>query len=648
MTTEKATNQTQPKPRSQKGRDTSNLDSPAALLSVSVNAPGNESEAASLKRKFIGEDLVDWIDDSHVEGAVLEPNDDRDEEMHATTEASSPEAEETAAATSLEYSQETSRYHQARRAFGLDCRCLQTHVDVDICGEYNEFVRSLASRGIAPELIAMTVPPSNNKSKSSVGIQVFALDRFLQNDVSSKSLSFASDPCETHSRSLTVPKALSAKYSWKILGEMVNAMVMERRSLCSSSQTGDAFEVTLVTTDLALFCDTNQDSHRTAVAAFLDRVAPFVRDKGVESISIVMAETGRLGLLPSSHDMMTTSDDESDLEEMSSSFRTNQLRAMTACVHAIQHEIRAKTQTLYHDDNAIPRLVEGLNVQFAVIDHCSTGYKLLSREIARISFAGRRSMQVRLTLELPELLDGTQCTASFDACHQIMPVAFNSEVSQRLWDDLKSLSRCSLELIQAMPHDSIDMSLVFGLPLKLTAASFPDFTHTREMQVLTHALFHYLEKEGVAFLLSASPSGECSREDKGLFDNKKRTFLLMPQTGADKETHSAIMFGYAQADDLFMEASLGKQLVTASADEGSPYAEYIERALDVVKVGAHNPLEHSRLEYSSQRTKLKSNDDLIILSPVSDTHDSDESYGLPAARNEMDDDNDDAVTIFDD
>ena len=643
MTTEKATNETQSTPHSNPAHDRFRHPSPSAPPSVSMDEPRHESMTASSKRKFIGEDLVDWIDDSNVERAVKGPNDKRNEEIQSPTEPSFLQASKTAP-TNSERAQESSRYHQARQALGLDSRCLQTHIDIDFCSEYYELVRSIAGRGIAPELIALTVPPSSSKNKSSVGIQVFTLDRFLQNQAP-ESLAFATDPRETRSRSLTIPKALSAKYSWKILGEMINAMVMERRNLClSSPQTPDALEVTLVTTDLALFCDTNQDSHRTAVASFLDRVAPLVRDKEVASIRVVLAETGRLGL----DDMATASDDESGLEEMSSSFRTNQLRAMTACVHSIQHEIRAKTQTLFQDD-ATPRLAEGISVQFAVIDHCSTGYKLLSREMVRTSLiTGRQGMHVQLTMELPELPDGTQCSASFDACYQIMPVTVSSEASQRLWNDLRALSGCSLELVQAIPHDSIDMSLLFGLPLKLCAASFPDFMQTREMQVLTHALFYYLEKEGMVLLLSAVSSVDIPREDKGNFGKKKRTFLLMPQESADKDTHSAIMFGYAQADDLFMEASLGKQLASASADEDSPYADYIERALDVVKVGAHNPLEHARLEFSRQRAEHQSKDDLMILSPVSDTYDSDAPHGLLAATTEADDDDDDGVTLFDD
>ncbi|GKY99386.1 hypothetical protein MPSEU_000893300 [Mayamaea pseudoterrestris] len=557
------------------------------------NAEVKEYEKLQKQQKSFEtkEDILDWVDESDTKALKTGINDENLNDaiatMVPTTEHNAPNAAIVDADNTM--SHENKRYNDACRAIGFDCRSLRMQDGVDVCDGFRGFVQTMTSRGIAPDHIATTVPST---SKLSVGIQRVPVDAVTSDSEYSmlKPLVYEQDPNKTMKHHVaTVPKELSAKYSWKIYGEMVNVMVKE------SFVDSPPLDVMLVTTDLAIFCDTSEDGHRTGVVSFLNRIAPLIENRDVGSIHFVVAETGRLTLADPErgqvHDRAKRL--EGEFEKNISLFQTSHLLAMTKCIHAIKYEMSLRT-TGYHQgvasDTAAASTVP-MDLRFTVIEHCSAGYKLLSRQILRKSVVAQ-DIQARIVLELPELLDGTQFKVAFDASYRTMPFALDSISARILLTDLKALEGCKLELVQALPHASIDLSLMFGVPITVQSGIFASFATTQEMQVLTRSLFRCLEKKGLALLLQVSASSQSTCKFHNLAQEKgEQSFVLVPKVSTDGETKSGLLFGYAQADDFFLDPAPALPCLLLDYDIECQYMDYIERAMDVVTIKSRNPLE---------------------------------------------------------
>ena len=91
--------------------------------------------------------------------------------------------------------------------------------------------------------------------------------------------------------------------------------------------------VTIVCSDVSLFCDTNIVTHRTGVQAFLDHVTPYFQQGLLSSIAITAAmASGQLEL--SSNDNDENENRSPDLTSIEQ--KGNHQKAMQECVHMIE------------------------------------------------------------------------------------------------------------------------------------------------------------------------------------------------------------------------------------------------------------------------------------------------------------------------
>jgi hypothetical protein len=67
----------------------------------------------------------------------------------------------------------------------------------------------------------------------------------------------------------------------------------------------------------------------------------------------------------------------------------------------------------------------------------------------------------RISLDLPETLDGSQCTISFDIMYQVCPVSLTSPRMDDLVADLEALASSGLEVVQRIPLSSLDARYAF-------------------------------------------------------------------------------------------------------------------------------------------------------------------------------------------
>lgn len=568
--------------------------------------------AAARSRSFIGESLLDWVaddddDDEENETASSKENSSMNDHhsLRATNRNHSTSAAK--ASTTHQHQQAATTRAEARRALGFDTRCLQSKsaLGMDICREFRSFARTLGNRGIGARLVAMTVPSRSKIGTATVGIQFADADKMMQgSDINElKPIAFSPEDGQPLQHVLFVkpdhevdtviaPKSLGAKYSWKILGEMVNTIVMENQRLNSwNKKQATPLDITLMTTDLALFCDTSEAAHKKAVTGFLDRVVDRFQSEEVVSINLVVAETGKLALVANG----TNGFD--DL----SSMHTNQSIAMARCIHAIQHELTSRSQAEFQQASWDLHAAHPVNLTLTAINHCSMGYQSLARKLVRNSLIGR-SLQARLLMDLPELSDGTKCSLSLDGNYQTLPFAIDCPSTDRLAKDLLLLGGNKLEIVQAIPHTSVDSSLIYGVPIKIRPGLEADFESTQQIEALTRSLFRYLDRENMVLLLSASSTAEFSPDEVLFHTAGDNTFILMPQElpkSTLQEPHSGIMFRYARVDDLLLEATMPTTAAFLDFEMESQFADYIDRAMDAVIVMPDNPLDPKPVRHST-------------------------------------------------
>jgi len=459
--------------------------------------------------------------------------------------------------------------------------------------------------------------------------------------------------------------ALSADSSWKILADTV-AMLVEKDEAVRSQSIGSEYrkgssnsnslatkpaaavplEITLLTTDVALFCDTDVDGHAAGAERFLDRVVPYferssghkaapkirtyssssLTSPGIMDIHIVVAKTGKLA-----HPRLP--DDDEDDEKQDNNIGADDPDSDTVdrgkdgeaspcqhqievgkCMRAIRSAFDAREASIFEEASSKSWLASGgddtanpVSIKITQIDHSPMGYKYLSRQWIRSTPMGRR-LRGRLSLDLPELLDGSQCTVSFDAGYHTLPYALNSRKCSGLAFDLDQLSKsCPLKVVKSVPFSSVDASLLYGVPFQLLPGLEADIDSTRQMEGLVKVFFRFLSDRQLVLLVSPSSNEGCGNDSKTGEDDSiqplsaPKLFVLMvqewPKTTAtrDVDPASAMLFPYIGADQLLEETPFISTESALNAEMAEQYADYIERAIELVEVQAHNPLDAKTL-----------------------------------------------------
>jgi hypothetical protein len=371
-------------------------------------------------------------------------------------------------------------------------------------------------------------------------------------------------------------------------------------------------DITIVTTDVALFSDTSAEAHKTAVEKFVEHVTPAFQKSAIGSVQIVVAKMTVLGLQLSSSTKKSDEDDKKDddgdvvmrrTEAMgaSSDEAKNHKCKMSQCVNII----RTTLEDLEFASNAQKGATAGtestatVSVSLDVVNDSPVDFKLLSRRWVNKALPTLQRPG-KLTFNLPEGTDGTQCSVAFDASYQLLPFSITSTQTSMMLSDLADLSKLNLQVAQLVPIASLDASLLFGIPMLLRARFEKDVDQFQQMNILVRSLFRWLQDREQAILLRA-PSGKnsiCHEAKKGLFASAtEHLFVLMAQevpSAGQLSPSTGLLYRIAHADhrlatDVSTDPDFGKS--TIQQETASMYAEYIEAALNGVECGPFNPLD---------------------------------------------------------
>lgn len=382
----------------------------------------------------------------------------------------------------------------------------------------------------------------------------------------------------------------------------VSTIVAEDAKLGSSSKL-PPLDITILTNDVSLFCDTDTKVHEKGVDRFWKTVAPLFQDSKVGKIQIVVATTGTVVTM---NDPDKPKDDRDDPEAMDvdvydvmdASFEETELirdqeLVVATCVRTIQTQLRLRAQEDFCKNQSHIAAGEApVDISLSTIGNGTIAYQALSRQWVRESLLGR-SMRGNLELELPETVDGTQCAVSLDVSYQVFPCMVDSSETIKLATDLKLLSASKMKLVQLVPLDSIDASLLFGIPMLVRTQLASDLDQFEVMQVLTRSLFSVLAERQSAMLLCPEDKITGNGEESGLFHSAEQTFVLMAKESSKTSSgapNSGLLYRYAHADQLLAEAVSPTSQVLLDEETQQQYSNYVEQALECLECSPINPL----------------------------------------------------------
>ena len=458
-----------------------------------------------------------------------------------------------------------------------------------------------------------------------------------------------------------VPKALLAHDSWKYFAELVASVDGQIQrdngaALTTATTTAAATHhrrrpraLTIFTNDVALFSDTAVDSHKRALGRFWDTIRGSFRNGSVGSVQIAIYETGAAALVTgkSGRRQETRQTKESSASPLEGDSVDDGSDEDTATDEALAHRLRVKQcisllqreiQDLQEKDRR--KSASPISAELRIIESPIRFQALLRDWIRAVVSTASGARGSKISFDLPETLDGSQCSCSLDLVPSLLPHRVDSIEAAKLMMDLKALSIAELEVVQVVPISSVDGSLLYGVPMSATAAMDSDLFRYKEMKVLTRQLFRYMATKDVALALRCVGTKSGDKENESALDanldstnasantsiEEGQIFLLMAEhptepTGQSLSSTSSsgsgaapargVLYRYATSDHLVHDLVTVDDCDSEDEETNEQYFEYVEQSLQMVDSAMLNPILVSSKAIPKKKKDPLSLDDIL-------------------------------------
>ena len=389
----------------------------------------------------------------------------------------------------------------------------------------------------------------------------------------------------------------------------VTSLAKKGHNTVDVSSKDPPMSISIVTTDVALFCDTSVEAHVKALDSFFAAVSLY----HLESVQIIVATTTALGLLNAGS--MKDLPHNGEGEAHSNALHAHE-DAMNHCIDAIQAKLD-ELECTFTSRSGVGTGLGPPSLSISVIECNPIGFRSFSRQWIRESLLNRTTG--RLCFDLPETLHGTQCSVSLEISYQTFPFALDSTQATMLLEDLRGMSK--LDVLQLVPLSSIDASLLFGIPMTVRAGLESDYEQFQETNALARSLFKLLQEREYALLLRAP----CLTKSAGMFSScdssAVQIFVLMaqePPKSLGESPCSGLLFRFAHADNLLCEANGSSCLGLLDKNEAleAQYTDYIDAALATLECTPFNPLRSLSLDVDGEMIEHVSTSSVHVDSPA--------------------------------
>lgn len=378
-----------------------------------------------------------------------------------------------------------------------------------------------------------------------------------------------------------------------------------------SSVQPQQMDLTLLTSDVALFTDLKSDSHVRGMQRFWDRVEGYFVSGNLNSIQMIVVETGStiapLGLGKFEEDRSSQNSDDGEYPLHQSRETSTRLR-----ISEIIHTLHTKIRQNYSKKNVG-------SLELSLMECTTVAFGGLLRQWLRKIVGGSR-----ISFQLPETMDGSVCSIALGLEYTILPYSLCSPEGQYLINEanlLKSLPK--FEVIHVVSFQSIDASLIFGVPMIATAGLESDIARYQEMQTLVRQLWKWLNVNDVAIVLRSAHSVD----DAGDLFQHQYFILMTDESPMDHvkvrrgaiAMDSGILFRYAAEEQLLhdpKEQTGSKSQFNcdeAGGTEGEEetdrqYFDHIERSMEYLERPSNkviNPVFLKSTGFASSEEKPK-------------------------------------------
>lgn len=224
------------------------------------------------------------------------------------------------------------------------------------------------------------------------------------------------------------------------------------------------------------------------------------------------------------------------------------------------------------------------------------------------------SLTQTLRLQLPETSDYDAYSASCQIYYKHIPFRDpNSAYAHGLMVDLELLSRAKLEIKQLVPIESIDASLLFGVPIGLRAGLKGGKDEYHDNAEVIQALFKQLGEQDSALLILSTgpdPEDEPLSSVPHMFHSDFQHFVLLPEVQANQASapsSTGVLYRLTNSEHIDQETNeVGE--VARSEHEPNGFSGYIEASLDSLECASINPLLLNRPSLLARGLCRKLND----------------------------------------
>jgi hypothetical protein len=572
--------------------------------------------------------------------SVVQKQHNHDSPKHVTSPSTSSVTNSpTMTSTTTTTSSRESNGILTQRGIGIDTRYLQTFVGDAISQNFRslvyEFLYTCADSGLLPSILSSTTRTATDTtgssnthlSASSAGnniqcqgtrlyFHMLHKEHLVDTIIPPVSVTVSphanmNEPQE--SSTFFCPTELNATESWIRLEELVNSILMET----SKGSNTRPVDITIVTNDAAFFVDTNIDSHKSGACHFWNRMRTRFNTNQVKSIHIACFCTGVDVLSanatgefdPSVLSAWSTTSCASSVESLELSTvkcLKEDLSASSspkgeACevphrfrIHLCAKAIAEELTSLNTKESNMPDYVSmnPMDIKFSFHDCHMIQFENLLRSWTRETFS-TSCPKGRISFDLPETLDGTQCSITLDLSYQMLPFQVNSLATDALVEDMKMISNSTFSVVQLVPLDQVDISLIYGVPFVAKAGLEGDIDQYKEIQRLYNELLKYLLTKDCGLVLCSETYGRM-----GAFKDtpEKNLFLLMAQE-SDVEVEKSrdvllkgTLHRYCRKSSQILEPdSMSHAVISYDGSNIDVYSEVVKNALEFIPTAVINP-----------------------------------------------------------
>ena len=365
----------------------------------------------------------------------------------------------------------------------------------------------------------------------------------------------------TNNRSAVhAPKRLLASDSWRILGDVIDAITAKS----IQDEPKAPLIITIITNDVALFTDTNIESHKRAVTRLWDRLRGHFDSGILSSLQIIVFQTGVEALQPSSS-MEGAVVDSSEISDPLYIPHRLQVVHVAKTVHNLISNLLVR-EYKRKDGKSRGCLMD---VNFEITDLHPIRLQSIIRDWKK-EILESSSCTGSISFDLPETLDGTQCSVKLGLSFSIWPYPLNNPMTEIMIQKLKMMQNAYFEVIQLVPLDSIDLSLVYGVPLVAKAALDGDLEQFREMQKIVRELFRFAWSRDVALAIRCN------------YVAQSEVFICMAKTNEEHDGFDeGMLYQYVSTGNHILEEKRQSGGMDETSDDYANLIDFLEKKYSI-------------------------------------------------------------------